>query len=140
MAKRIETMSAKELFELAQRKEAEERENAAQQVKTEIEALRNERRELNSKYKKELSTIDRKIRSLSQSAGTAVRGGRGLRQQGVSERVVTLVRKHGPISLKELRNKLESGGADTRNLGQTLAYLKARGVVDTPERAVYNIA
>lgn len=144
MAKRIETMSAKELYELAQRKEAEERDRAAQEAKEAIDALRAQRRELNSQYKKELAAIDRQINSLAASNGLAAprRGGSasGKRQQGVSSRIVELIRKHGPIKLKDLRNKLESGGADTRNLGQTLAYLKTRGIVETPERAVYNIA
>lgn len=142
MAKRIDTMSAKELYELAQRKEAEERERAAHEAKAEIDALRAQRRELNADYKKQLAAIDRKIEALAGATGSATRRAKpaGKRQQGVSDRIVALIHKHGPIKLKDLRNKLESGGSDTRNLGQTLAYLKSRGVVETPERAVYNIA
>lgn len=144
MAKRIEAMSAKELYELAQRKEAEERERAAQESKAKIDALRTRRREVSKEYKKELAAIDRQIRALTgRPIPTAQRGAEptdGRRQRGVSARVVALVGKHGPIALKDLRRKLESSGSDTRNLGQTLAYLKARGVVETPERAVYTLA
>lgn len=141
MSKSIESMSAGELFELARKKEEQERQAEVEARKAEVDALRQKRREIKAKYKKELDALDQKINALSGSARGARRGaGRGGKRSGVSSMVVELVKKHGPINTQDLRQKLEEKGVDTGNLGQTLAYLKKRGALTTPQRAVYAAA
>ena len=142
MTKSIESMSAEELFDLARRKEEEERQATLEARKAEIDALRKKRRELKVQHKKELDAIDQQIKALSGKARGTRRagGGRGGKRSGVSGIVVDLVRQHGPIKTQDLREMLETQGVDVGNLGQTLAYLKKRGVVKTPQRAVYEAA
>lgn len=142
MSKSIESMSADELFELARKKEEQERQAQVEARRAEVDALRKKRRELKLQHKKDLDALDQQIKALS---GKAARSGKragqgGGKRSGVSSMVVELVREHGPIKTQELRTMLEARGVDTGNLGQTLAYLKKRGALTTPERAVYAAA
>ena len=141
MSKSIESMSAEELFELARQKEEQERQAKQEAKKAEVDALRQKRRDLKARHKKELDAIDQQIKALSgQARGGRRGGGRGGKRSGVSSMVVDLVKQYGPIKTQDLREKLEAKGVDTGNLGQTLAYLKKRGALKTPERAVYEAA
>ena len=65
MAKSLEELSAAELFELAQRRQQEEKERQREAVKEQVESLRTKRRDAIARHKKELAAIDAEIRALT---------------------------------------------------------------------------
>lgn len=140
MAQRsIDEMSAQELYELARQREQEEAERQREAQKARLEELREQRKQLVAEHKKTLSDIDREIQQLSGSGkGRATGTSRARGDQ--SKTLLDIIEKHGPISTKALKEKLEEKGIDTKNLNQQLNYLKRRGAIATPERAVYTIA
>ncbi|ROR34668.1 hypothetical protein [Inmirania thermothiophila] len=146
--KSIEEMSAAELYELARRKEEEEKRREQEAMRRQVEELRAKRREIQNRMRQEIAAIDREIRRLEGAAGMRGRrrrtGGEAAgssRRGGVlSARALEIIAADGPIDTATLRTRLESEGIATKNLGQTLSYLKKRGRVLTPRRGVYTAA
>ncbi|MGD9256065.1 MAG: hypothetical protein PVF23_09905 [Chromatiales bacterium] len=136
MAKKdLKQMSAEELYALAQKKEKEEEAKQKEAMKTKIAELREQKKVLMAKHRKELAAIDAEIRALGGRSG-----GRKGRQSGASAAILELLGKNGEMDTKSIRSKLESQGVAVSNLGQTMAYLKRNGKVKSTGRGVYKIA
>jgi hypothetical protein len=136
MAKKdLKQMSAEELYALAQKKEKEEEAKQKEAMKTKIAELREQKKALMAKHRKELAAIDAEIRALGGRSG-----GRKGRQSGASAAILELLGKNGEMDTKSIRSKLESQGVAVSNLGQTMAYLKRNGKVKSTGRGVYKIA
>ena len=132
--KNLSDLSSDELYELARAREEQEAAEAKEAVRAQIEELRNTRREMVARQRKELAAIDAEIRSLGG------RGGRGRRRASggsVTEQVLEIVSKAKKISTREIKAELENRGIVANNLAQTLAYLKRQGKVTSPARSVY---
>ncbi|MGD8265590.1 MAG: hypothetical protein PVH09_03435 [Chromatiales bacterium] len=104
-------------------------------MKTKIAELREQKKVLMAKHRKELAAIDAEIRALGGRSG-----GRKGRQSGASAAILELLGKNGEMDTKSIRSKLESQGVAVSNLGQTMAYLKRNGKVKSTGRGVYKIA
>ena len=136
MAKKdLQKMSAEELYALAQKKEKEEEAKQKEALKSKIAELREQKKSLMAKHRKELAAIDAEIRALGGRSG-----GRKGRQTGASAAILELLGKKGEMDTKSIRSKLESQGVSVSNLGQTMAYLKRNGKVKSTGRGVYKIA
>jgi len=135
--KTISAMSAEELYALAQQREQEEQEAQQAAMREQLEAVREERRALVAKHKKELAAVDAKIRKLG---GRTRRTGGGRRAgSNVTAQVLEVLAK-GKATTKEIKDALEAQGVTVNNLSQTLAYLKRTGRVTSPARATYALA
>ena len=128
-------MSAEELFKLAKQREADERKWIAEENKQKIAELREERKQLLLRHKKEISEVNSKIIALGgQVAGTSVaKKGR----TGVSAAIMGLLDEVGEMDTTAIREKLDAIGVSVSNLGQSLAYLKKNGKVSSVSRGVY---
>ena len=134
--KNVTDLTSAELYDLALKREQEEREQERSMMLQKAEELKAERRALTTEYKKKLRAIDAEIQALTgrkkrRSAG----GGKGK----TTDRILQIVYDHGQISTKDLRAILESEGVEVSNLSQLLANLKKSGRVVSPERAVYAV-
>ena len=130
--KTADELSADELYSLAQARQQEEEEEQRQAVKQEIDELKQHRRDLLAKQRKELAAIDSKIKRL---------GGRTRSKNGsavnVTDAVLAIVQAAGQISTKDIKSELDRQGVVAGNLSQTLAYLKRQGRVSSPSRSFY---
>lgn len=137
MAKKdIQQMSADELYALAQKKEKEEEAKQKEAMKAKITELREKKKALMAKHRKELAAVDAEIRALGGRSG----GGRKGRQTGASTAILDLLGKQGEMDTGSIRSMLESQGVSVSNLGQTMAYLKRNGKVKSRARGVYMLA
>ena len=137
MAKKpIAELSSEELYELARQREEQEAEQAQQAARAQIEELRQKRKEMVARHRKELSAIDAEIRGLGGRTGP---GGRRRSGSGVSvtDQVLDIVSQSKQISTKEIKAELGNRGVVANNLAQTLAYLKRQGKVQSPARSIY---
>jgi len=133
--KTVSELSADELYALAEKKQQEEAEAEREATRSMIEELRNKRRELVAKQRKELAAIDAKIRKLGGRTKAKSRS-----KGSVSSEVVAIIEAAGKISTKDIKAKLEAKGISTGNLSQTLAYLKRTGRLASPSRSMYTLA
>lgn len=136
MAKSIDELSAAELFELAQRRQQEEKDKQREALKEQVEGLRAKRRDAVARHRKELAAIDAEIRALSG-------GGRAPRARGkvnVSQKVIDIIAAKGTASTTDIKKALDDEGIAVGNLSQTLAYLKRMGRVVSAGRANYKLA
>jgi len=132
--KKLAALSSKELYDLANEKAEEERAAERTLMRERVRALRVERRELVAAHKKALADVDGRIRVLA-GGGRPRAGGRS---GGDAARVLEILQDAGaPLTTKAIRSELSKRGAAVANLNQTLAYLKRRGRVTAPSRAVY---
>ena len=139
MAKKsLSELSSDELYRLAQKREEQEAAEAKVAARAQIEGLRNARRELVARQRKELAAIDAEIRALG---GRSARGKRRT-SAGVSvtDQVLDIVSKAKKVSTKDIKAELENRGVVANNLAQTLAYLKRQGKVSSPARSIYSPA
>ena len=136
--KNISDLSSDELYRLAQEREEQEAAEAKEAARAQIEELRNARRDMMTRHRKELAAIDAEIRALGGRSG---RGKRRASSAGnVTGQVLDIVSKAKKISTKEIKAELESRGITANNLPQTLAYLKRQGKVTSPARSIYSPA
>lgn len=135
--KTVEDMSSDELYALAQSREEEEQERQREEARQIVEDLRNNRREVVARHRKELAAIDREIRKLGGKSKARAGKRSGV---NVTERVMQIVVNAGEISTKDIKAELENEGLNVSNLSQTLAYLKRQGRVVSPARSVYTPA
>ena len=136
-SKSIEQMSADELFELAKQREAEELEKQREAERAQLDELREERREIVARHRKELAAIDSKIRKIRGKSSSAGRSRGGV---NVSNAVLEILAKKKKLSTKDIQAELASVGIVANNLSQTLAYLKRQGKITSPARSVYAIS
>ena len=139
-SKSIDNMSAEELYELARQREQQES-SKADETREQIAALKQQRKELVSAHNKALKAVDREIAKLQGGKGSRGKrsGNRAPRGQ-LAERALALVAKKGPIKGRDLKALLEKEGLDATYIAQTLATLKKKGQVTSPERGVYQAA
>ena len=137
MEKSLKEMTSAELFNLAEQKKKQEHEKDREAASARIEALRAERRQLNIAHKKAIAAIDREIRKLDK---TPSKSRTGRRNSGRSSNIVSLLKMFGPLTTADLKKKMSEQGIDTKDIGQSLAYLKRRGIVTNPQRALYDVA
>lgn len=136
--KNLTNLSADELYEMARQRELQEAEAEKEAVRAQLGELRAKRRDTVAKHRKELSSIDAKIRKLGGRTGP----GHRRRSSGgsVTEHVLEIVKSSKKVSTKEIKAELENRGVVANNLAQTLAYLKRQGKVKSPSRSIYTPA
>ena len=141
MAKKkdITTLSSQELYEIARQREQEEYEAEQAERQSQIDVLREERRQLIADHKKAVAAIDKEIRKLGGRAARGTGGRRG-RSGGQSDAIMEIISTNGPISSSDLKAELSAKGMEVKHLSQQLNYLKRRGQITSPSRAVYAIA
>lgn len=131
-------MTADDLYKLAKQREIDERKWVAEKNKQKISELREERKQLQARHKKEINEVNSRILALGgKVAGTSTTG-KG--RTGISAAIVELLDEVGELDTTAIREKLNAIGVSVGNLGQTLAYLKKNGKVDSVSRGVYKKA
>jgi hypothetical protein len=139
--KNLTDMSSQELYELARQREEQEEAQEKEAMRAKLEELREERRQIQARHRKELAAIEAEIRAHGGRTGT--RGGGRRRANGgtsITDQVLEIVHQSQEISTKEIKAQLEERGVVANNLAQTLAYLKKQGKVASPARSVYTPA
>lgn len=132
-----ENMTADELYALAKQKEADEKKWFAEENKAKIASLREERKQMLNRHKKEIDEVNSRIESLGGRvpvSSAAAKGG-----AGATAAIVELL-EAGEMGTKTLREKLDEMGVSVKNIGQTLAYLKKNGKVASVARGIYKKA
>ena len=130
----LENMTSEELYTLAKQKEADERKWIAKENKQKIVDLREERKQLLLRHKKEVNEVNARIKALGGRvpvSSAVAKGG-----TSVTAAIVELL-EAGELDTKAIREKLDAIGVSVGNLGQTLAYLKKNGKVASVARGVY---
>lgn len=135
--KTVADMSSSELYDLALRREQEEKEQERQMVMQQASDLKAKRRALAAEYNKKLRGIDAEIQALT---GRKRRKAAAPKKGKTTDRILQIILDQGQISTKDLRAALETEGVEVSNLSQLLANLKKSGRVVSPSRAVYAIA
>ncbi len=135
-AKSVDQLSSDELYELARSREQEELDLEREAAQARLEELREKRKALTAKYRKDVAAIDREITKL----GGRRPGRRRARRGDAGQAILSAIGKAGKISSADLRSALEAQGADVSNLAQRLNYLKRQGQIVSPSRAVYALA
>ena len=131
----LTTMSADELFALAEKRQQEEEEQQRELVRAKITELREKRKKLIAQHKKDLARIDNEIKKLGGKTAGRKKASRG----GITDNVIDIIATAGKISTTDLKTELDNRGVVAGNLNQTLAYLKRQGRISSPSRAVYKI-
>ena len=129
-------MSSEELFELARERQRQEQAAAQEQIKQQIDVLVAERNDLIKRHKTDLRKIDNELQKLR---GTSRKSETGRKRGQLSSNLLEVIEAQQPISSKALKKELEKRGFSTKNLSQTMAYLKRKGVVDSPSHGVYQL-
>ena len=144
----INNLSAKELFELARKREQEEWERTREERRGKIRALRAERNSLQKSHAKaikrlqqvhaaELASIDSQIAELTgQRVASRGKGSRSSGQTATGA-VMDYISKAGQASSKAIKAALDEQGAPTAHISQTLAYLVRQGQVERVGRGMY---
>ncbi len=131
----LNKMTADDLYKLAKQREIDERKWIAEENKQKIAELREERKQLQARHKKEINEVNSRITALGgKVAGTSTTG-KG--RTGISAAIVELLDEVGELDTTAIREKLNAVGVSVGNLGQTLAYLKKNGKVTSVSRGVY---
>ena len=136
--KNLSDMSSEELYELARQREEQETAEEREAARAKVEELRDQRREMLTRHRKEIAALEAEIRAYGGRTG-----GRGKRRGGaasVTDQVLDIVNQAKKISTKDIKGQLEERGIVANNLAQTLAYLKKQGKVTSPARSIYSPA
>ena len=128
-------MTADDLYKLAKQREVDERKWVAEENKQKIADLREERKQLQARHKREINEVNSRISALGGKIPVTSTTGKG--RTGISAAIVELLDEVGELDTTAIREKLNSIGVSVGNLGQTLAYLKKNGKVDSVSRGVY---
>ena len=135
----IEELSSEELYALAREREQAEAKAQAAQLAEQRAELRAQRKEMLARQRKELAEIEREIEKL----GGAVRRSRPTRKSSdgptIVDQLCDIVATQPTMTVQEVREKAEAVGVGTQNLSQTLAYLKQKGRLVSPQRGVYAV-
>ena len=130
----LNNMTADDLYKLARQREADERKWIAEENKQKISDLREERKQLQLRHKKEINEVNARIKALGGKVSGTSASGNG--RTGASAAIVEIL-DAGEMDTKAIRDKLEAIGVSVGNLGQTLAYLKKNGRVASVARGIY---
>lgn len=131
----FKNMTADDLYKLAKQREVDERKWVAEENKQKIAELREERKQLQARHKKEINEVNARIRALGGKVPATTATGKG--RTGISAAIVELLDEVGELDTTTIRQKLDAVGVSVGNLGQTLAYLKKNGKVTSVSRGVY---
>jgi hypothetical protein len=142
--KSLADLSAEELYALAREREQQEAEHREVELKEKREALKAKRKEVLTRHRAELAEIDREIREMGGRA-PRVKAAAGRRRGGagggtISQKLCEIVGQRPEMAVGEIRDQAEAAGIDTKNISQTLAYLKRQGRLVSPRRGVYSAA
>lgn len=133
-------MTSEELFAFAKQKQADEKKWLAEENKQKIAEVRAERKAILLRQKKEINEINKRITELGGKVAGATATATGKGGAGISAAIMGLLEEVEHMDTKAIREKLEGLGLSVGNLGQSLAYLKKGGKVDSVERGVYKKA
>ncbi len=131
----LNNLTADDLYKLAKKREIDERKWIAEENKQKIAELREERKQLQARHKKEINEVNSRITALGGKVAGTSTAGKG--RTGISAAIVELLDEVGEMDTTAIREKLNTIGVSVGNLGQTLAYLKKNGKVDSVSRGVY---
>ncbi len=131
----LNNMTADDLYKLAKQREIDERKWIAEENKQKIAELREERKQLQARHKKEINEVNSRIKALGGKVAATSATGKG--RTGISAAIVELLDEVGELDTTAIREKLNAIGVSVGNLGQTLAYLKKNGKVASVSRGVY---
>ncbi len=141
--KKASDLSAEELYALARQREKEEAEGKEAERREKREKLMEKRKEMVARHRKELGELERQIRELGGRVGRTAGGGRRGRRAGgesISQKLCDIVATQSEMGIKEIKAQAEKAGLDTKNISQTLAYLKRQGRLTSPRRGIYKAA
>lgn len=140
--KKASDMSAEELYALARQREKEEAERKEGERRKKREKLMEKRKEIVARHRKELGDLERQIRGLGGRVGRAGSTGGGRRAGGasISQKLCEIVATQPEMDIKEIKAQADKAGLDTKNISQTLAYLKRQGRLTSPRRGIYKAA
>ena len=133
----FQNMTADEIFALAEQKAADEKKWFEDENKAKVAELREERKQLLLRHKKEINEVNARITALGGKVAGATATGTG--RTGVSAAVVELL-DAGELDTKAIKEKLDAIGISVKNLGQTLSYLKSNGKIASVARGIYKKA
>ncbi|WP_018871875.1 hypothetical protein [Thioalkalivibrio sp. ALJ16] len=143
-SKKASDLSAEELYALARQREKEEAESKEAERREQREKLMEKRKEMLARHRKELNELERQIRELGGRVGRAAPSGgrRGRRAAGesISQKLCEIVATQPEMGIKDIKAQAEKAGLDTKNISQTLAYLKRQGRLTSPRRGIYKSA
>ncbi len=131
-------MTSEELFALANQKQSDEKKWIAEENKGKIAEVRAERKAILLRQKNEINEINKRITALGGKVSGATTTGKG--GAGISAVIMGLLDEVEHMDTKAIREKLETLGVSVSNLGQSLAYLKKGGKVESVERGIYKKA
>ena len=134
MKKKLENMSSQALYALAQRREVEEQEQERARIEAQVKELREERKAILARHRKELRQIDAKIRALG--GGTKTEGKRRRRTSRSAAVVEIVASAEGLVTTGDIRTQLEKRGVSGDNIAQTLANLKRQGKIVSAGRGL----
>lgn len=140
----IADMSVEELYALARAREQQEAARREEDAKGKRNELKARRKEMEARHRKELAELDREIQGLTGTApkqraiGKKRRGASG--GSSISQRLCDIVATQPEMTVTEIREQAEATGINTKNISQTLAYLKRQGRLESPRRGVYTSA
>lgn len=129
-------LSSDDLLKLYEERRRQEEAARLESVKHEIQAAKDSLKELEVRYRKERAALEAKLTELL-GKPRRKRGERGPRNEGISNRVLEIIRSHGQISTKEINKILEGEGKKPKNLSQSMTYLKKRNQVASAGRGFY---
>lgn len=132
----LNSLSSDQLKQLYEERKKQEHAARLESMKHEIQAVKDSLRDLEIKYRKDKAALEAKLAELG-GKPRRKRGERGTRNEGISNRVLEIVRSHGEISTKEINRILEGEGKKPKNLSQSMTYLKKRNQVISTSRGHY---
>ena len=133
----LNKMTSEELFILAEKKKSDEEKWFAEENKAKVAELRDERKQMLIKHKKEVAEINAKIKKLGGSVPISSAVAKGA--TGATAAIVELL-EAGELDTKTLRERLDEQGVSVKNIGQTLSYLKKNGKIASVARGIYKKA
>lgn len=142
MAKKKATqqLSSEELFKLAEERRQEERQEQRSALKSELDALRQQKRELLATHKKEVNALDKQIQKIRNKMSPSGASHRAGRSGSISTNILEILGANGQMATQDIQQALANQGIVAKNLSQALAYLKSQGKIGSPKRSVYTIA
>jgi hypothetical protein len=133
----LDSLTAEELYALAKQKEADERKKFEEENKNRIAELREERKQMLIRHKKEIDEINARIKELGGRVPVSSAAAKGAASATAA---IVEILEAGELDTRTIREKLDELGISVQSLGQTLSYLKRNGQVASVARGVYKKA
>jgi hypothetical protein len=133
----LNSLTAEELYALAKQKEADERKKFEEENKARIAELREERKQLLIRHKKEVDEINARIKELGGRVPVSSAAAKGAASATAA---IVEILEAGELDTRTIREKLDELGISVQSLGQTLSYLKRNGQVASVARGIYKKA